>query len=87
MVGRASHDLVCVTASGHRLHASAFKRTLAWKAVGRGRRIHDLRHTAACLWLARGVEPVTVQAWMGTPRSRLRTSICITWERRRTGLD
>jgi hypothetical protein len=24
-----------------------------------------LRHTAACLWLARGVDPVTVQAWMG----------------------
>lgn len=21
--------------------------------------------TAACLWLARGVDPVTVQAWMG----------------------
>ncbi len=32
---------------------------------GEGRRIHDLRHTAACLWLARGVDPVTVQAWMG----------------------
>jgi integrase len=30
-----------------------------------GRRILDLRHTAACLWLARGVDPVTVQAWMG----------------------
>ena len=25
----------------------------------------DLRHTAACLWLARGVDPGTVQAWMG----------------------
>jgi hypothetical protein len=24
-----------------------------------------LRHTAACVWLARGVDPVTVQAWMG----------------------
>ena len=33
--------------------------------VAEGRRIHDLRHTAACLWLARGVDPVTVQAWMG----------------------
>ena len=29
------------------------------------RRIHDLRHTAACLWLARGVDVITVQAWMG----------------------
>ncbi|WP_415108100.1 tyrosine-type recombinase/integrase [Propioniciclava sp.] len=26
---------------------------------------HDLRHTAACLWLARGVNPGTVQAWLG----------------------
>ena len=64
-VGRAADDLMCVTSSGHQLHASAFKRTLIWKTVARGRRIHDLRHTAACLWLARGVDPVTVQAWMG----------------------
>jgi integrase len=54
-----------VTATGHRLHASAFKRTLHWSTLAEGRRIHDLRHTAACLWLARGVDPVTVQAWMG----------------------
>jgi len=27
--------------------------------------IHDLRHTAACLWLAKGVPATTVQAWMG----------------------
>jgi integrase len=54
-----------VTESGHQLHATAFKRTLAWATVAEGRRIHDLRHTAACLWLARGVDVVTVQAWMG----------------------
>ena len=54
-----------VTESGHRLHATALKRTLAWSTVAEGRRIHDLRHTAACLWLARGVDVVTVQAWMG----------------------
>ena len=36
-----------------------------WPAVSEGRRIHDLRHTAACLWLSKGVDPVTVQAWMG----------------------
>lgn len=34
-------------------------------AAGRGRRIHHLRHTAACLWLARGVDVSTVQSWMG----------------------
>jgi integrase len=54
-----------VTTTGHRLHASAFKRTLGWATLADGRRIHDLRHTAACLWLARGVDPVTVHAWMG----------------------
>ena len=64
-VGRPAEERLCVTGSGHQLHASAFKRTLAWPSVGEGRRIHDLRHTAACLWLARGVDPVTVQAWMG----------------------
>ena len=31
--------------------------------VARGRQIHDLRHTAARLWLAWGVDPVTVQAF------------------------
>ena len=29
----------CVT-SGHQLHASAFKRTLAWASIANGRRIH-----------------------------------------------
>jgi integrase len=63
--GREADDLLRVTSSGHRLHASEFKRTLAWASIAQVRRIHDLRHTAACLWLARGVDPVTVQAWMG----------------------
>ena len=57
--------MLCVTETGHQLHATAFKRTLGWTAIAEGRRIHDLRHTAACLWLARGVDPATVQAWMG----------------------
>lgn len=60
--GRDADDRLCVTLSGHQLHASAFKRTLSWATTGQGRRIHDLRHTAACLWLARRVDPVTVQA-------------------------
>ncbi|GAB3077865.1 tyrosine-type recombinase/integrase [Pedococcus soli] len=63
--GREADAPLFVTASGHRLHAGAFKRTLRWSTLAEGRRIHDLRHTAACLWLARGVDPGTVQAWMG----------------------
>jgi integrase len=62
---RQADEPLFVTVSGARLYASAFKRTLRWSTVGEGRRIHDLRHTAACLWLAKGVDPVTVQAWMG----------------------
>jgi integrase len=63
--GRDGDELLFVTETGHRLHASAVKRTVAWSSLASGRRIHDLRHTAACLWLARGVDPATVQAWMG----------------------
>ena len=63
--GRDPDERLFLTESGHRLHATAFKRTLNWAQTAEGRRIHDLRHTAACLWLARGVDVVTVQAWMG----------------------
>ncbi len=36
-----------------------------WTEVGRGRTLHDLRHTAACEWILRGVPLTTVQAWLG----------------------
>jgi integrase len=61
--GRQADAPLFVTATGHVLHATAVKRTLDRSVVARVRRIHDLRHTAACLWLARGVDPSTVQAW------------------------
>jgi len=63
--GKGSDDLLLTTAQGAQLHRNAVVRALHWKTTGKGRRIHDLRHTAACLWLARGVDPGTVQAWMG----------------------
>jgi integrase len=37
----------------------------AWPTTGRGRRLYDLRHTAARVWLAAGVPASTVQAWLG----------------------
>lgn len=40
-------------------------RTLDWKHTGQGRRLYDLRHTAAYLWLTRRVDAGTVQNWMG----------------------
>ncbi len=63
--GKGPDDLLLTTKTGHRLHATAVKRSVAWTTVAPGRRIHDLRHTAACLWLARGVDPVTVKTWLG----------------------
>lgn len=63
--GKGPTDLLVTTDRGAQLHASAFKRTSQWATNGRGRRLHDLRHTAACLWLSRGVDLTTVQAWMG----------------------
>ena len=77
-----------LTESGSRLHAGAFKRTLDWATVAEGRRIHDLRDTAACLWLARGVDVVTVQAWMGHASvATTNLSICTTSEPQPTRPD
>ena len=64
-MGKGPNDLLLTTRTGHQLHATAVKRAVFWSQVAPGRRIHDLRHTAACLWLTRGVDPVTVQAWLG----------------------
>ncbi len=53
-LGKGPNDLLLTTYMGAQLHRNAVVRTLDWKNTARGRRIHDLRHTAACLWLARG---------------------------------
>lgn len=58
-------DLLFTGPSGGQLWRGTLVRALRWETTGQGRRLHDLRHTAACLWLARGVDPGTVQAWMG----------------------
>lgn len=63
--GKEPTDLLITTGGGAQLHRTAVLRTVKWDQTAGGRRIHDLRHTAACLWLARGVDPGTVQAWMG----------------------
>ena len=63
--GRQADGPLFVTATGHVLHATAVKRTLGWSVVARAGGIHGLRHTAACLWLARGVDPNTVRAQLG----------------------
>jgi len=76
--GQGQDALLCATATGHQLHATALKRTLGWTTIADGRRIHDLRHTAACLWLARGVDPATVRRGWATRRSPPPICTCIT---------
>jgi len=63
--GKAPDDLIFTGPRGGQLWHSSFVRASHWDEVAMGRRIHDLRHTAACLWLARGVDLGTVSAWMG----------------------
>ncbi|RCS91346.1 Site-specific recombinase XerD [Brevibacterium sandarakinum] len=63
--GKAGDDPLFTSSTGARLHASGFKKAAHWKQSAKARRIHDLRHTAICLWLARGVDAATVQAWAG----------------------
>lgn len=63
--GRTPEDLLATGPSGGQLWRSAFLRSTGWESVAIGRRLHDLRHTAACLWLVRGVDLSTVSAWLG----------------------
>lgn len=42
-----------------------FRPALKKHGVPEGFRLHDLRHTAASLWLAAGIEPFKVSRWLG----------------------
>jgi integrase len=58
-------------APGHGpLRESNWKRSVGWNAATataglRGFRVHDLRHTAASVWLAAGADPKVVQRVLG----------------------
>lgn len=73
---RGSADLLLTTSRGAQLHRSAVMRTLDWSRTGRGRRLHDLRHTAAHLWLTEGVDAATVRSWMGPTRLAVEKQAC-----------
>ncbi|MFJ3391324.1 tyrosine-type recombinase/integrase [Leifsonia aquatica] len=64
-VGRRPDDLIFATPSGNPIGGSNWKRTVRWTELGRGRRVHDLRHSAATLWLSAGIDVKTVQTWLG----------------------
>ncbi|MCA0379262.1 MAG: site-specific integrase [Actinobacteria bacterium] len=63
--GKQPTDLLFTSPRGGQLYRTSFVRATSWESLGRGRSLHDLRHTAACEWLIRGVPLTTVQAWLG----------------------
>ena len=63
--GKGPDDLLFSPARGARLNGPNWKRAVKWSAHAGGRRVHDLRHTAATLWLSNGIDPKTVQKWLG----------------------
>lgn len=64
-VGRG-RDAYLISRDGKRqIWRGRFVRSTNWAEISAGRTIHDLRHSAACNWLRRGVPVNTVQAWLG----------------------
>lgn len=65
LAGRDSDELLLTTSLGEPLRRASVLRRLNWSQTGRGRRLHDLRSTAAHLWLAEGADPALVRTWLG----------------------
>ncbi len=63
--GKSPDELLFTRPGGGQLHRQMFVRQTNWATTGHGRTLHDLRHTAACEWILRGVPLTTVQAWLG----------------------
>jgi integrase len=69
--GREPYELLFRAPEGGYLHAQNWRRSVRWSTTGLGRRPHDLRHTAASLWIAAGVDIKTVSAWLGHSTAKL----------------
>lgn len=69
--GREPDDLLFPAPEGGYLSAQNWRRAVHWNKTGLGRRPHDLRHTAASLWIAAGVDIKTVSAWLGHSTAKL----------------
>lgn len=63
--GRSPGDLLFTAPEGGRISGNNWRRAVNWAGTSQNRRIHDLRHTAATLWLYSGIDIKTVQTWLG----------------------
>jgi integrase len=69
--GKDPDDLLFSSPEGHYIRLSNWRRKVRWVATSGGRRPHDLRHTAASLWIAAGVDIKTVSTWLGHSTAKL----------------
>ncbi len=68
--GKKADDWIFAAPKGGPLHEGNWQRAIRWRdattAIGHPRlRVHDLRHTAASLWLGAGADPKVVQRILG----------------------
>ncbi len=71
LASRAPGDLLFPAPHGGYLHAQNWRRAVHWNETSGGRRPHDLRHTAASLWIAAGVDIKTIASWLGHSSTKL----------------
>jgi hypothetical protein len=64
-------DLLFPSPEGTFLRSGNWRRAVHWNETSLGRRPHDLRHTAASLWIAAGIDIKTVSAWLGHSTAKL----------------
>ncbi|HTY71349.1 MAG TPA: tyrosine-type recombinase/integrase [Actinomycetes bacterium] len=69
MDGRGCHEPLFASPGGGLLHESNWRRAVGWTSKT-GHRPHDLRHTAASLFIAAGADLKSVQALLGHQSSR-----------------
>jgi len=77
--GRAPDAPLFPNRAGQMRLLSNWKRSTHWDKNSRGRRVHDLRHTAATLWLTSGVDAKTVQNWLGHSTAKLTLDTYAHW--------
>lgn len=68
---KSPDDLLFPSPEGSFLRSGNWRRAVHWNETSLGRRPHDLRHTAASLWIAAGIDIKTVSAWLGHSTAKL----------------